>query len=40
MRFEDKLEKAIEDYRSKQRPIPPFATAVYELLWKALKESK
>ena len=38
--FDDKLEKAIEDCRSKQRPIPSFASAVNELLWKGLKESK
>lgn len=39
--FSDDLEKAVADYRSKQRPIPNFAEAVYELLWKALmKDSK
>ena len=40
LNFNDKLERAVEDYRSEQRPIPPFAKAVYDLLWKALKESK
>ena len=40
LNFNDKLERAIEDYRSKQRPIPNFAETVYALLWKALKELK
>jgi len=36
--FDDGLEKAIEDWRARQRPIPSFSEAIETLLKEALKK--
>ena len=35
--FDDRHEELVENYRSKQRPIPSFTSAVYEMIEKASK---
>ena len=35
--FEDEVENSIEEYRSKERPIPTFQDAVIELVKKGAK---